>query len=453
MTRRELLSLGGVVAATAAFRSPAPAETATPPDFTLTLTEATIDLGHGRTTRTVTYDGKVPGPLLRMVEGREIAVDVINQTREPEMVHWHGYHIPPEVDGAHEEGTPMVQAKDRRRFVFTPQPTGTRWYHAHAAAGHKLNRGSYTGQFGMAIIEARSDPGRYDLEVPIILHEWDPFFSSDMNMDVDYQTFTINGRMLGSGEPVRVKRAQRVLFRILNASATMQHRLALPAHVFEVIALDGNPVANRIKVPVLELWPGERVDAIVEMTSPGIWVLGEEDARQRREGAGIVVEYAGATGAPRWARPPKFIWDYTVFGAKAPAPDPASTVPLVFEPGSNGYLWAINGKSYPNTDPFFVAPGARNRLVFDNRSDMAHPVHLHRHTFEITRFAGKQTSGVFKDVVLVPSRSTVEVDLTPNTPGPSLFHCHQQFHMDFGFMALMQYRTPARQSERSASTL
>jgi FtsP/CotA-like multicopper oxidase with cupredoxin domain len=70
---------------------------------------------------------------------------------------------------------------------------------------------------------------------------------------------------------------------------------------------------------------------------------------------------------------------------------------------------------------------------------MAHPVHLHRHTFEITKFAGEPSSGVFKDVVMVPEMKTVEVDFLANSPGPSLFHCHHQFHMDFGFMAVMQY--------------
>ena len=93
--------------------------------------------------------------------------------------------------------------------------------------------------------------------------------------------------------------------------------------------------------------------------------------------------------------------------------------------------------------PTFLAEckvgGVRNRLVFDNRCDMSHPVHLHRHTFEITNYAGKATTGVFKDVVMVPKRSIVEVDLMATSPGPSLFHCHQQFHMDFGFMAVMQY--------------
>jgi FtsP/CotA-like multicopper oxidase with cupredoxin domain len=438
MNRRKFLSLTGSLVTSAAVGW---SEEMSPADFTLHLSEVTAEIGPGRTVKTIAYDGKVPGPLLRMPEGKSITVDIVNETRDAEMVHWHGYHIPPEVDGAHEEGTPMIQGRDRRRFVFTPNPSGTRWYHAHAAAGHSLNKGTYTGQFGMAIIEPRDNPGRYDLEVPIILHEWDPYFSSDMDMDVDYRTFSINGKMLGAGEPVRVKPSQRVLFRVLNASATMQHRLALPGHTFEVVALDGNHVANPMKVPMLDIAPGERIDAVVEMNTPGIWIFGEEDDKQRQGGAGIVIEYSGATGKPRWAKPKAFIWDYTAFGGKGVPAEPAATIPLVFEPRSDGNLWAINGKSYPNTDPFYVIHGARNRLVFDNRSKMSHPVHLHRHTFEITRYAGKATSGVFKDVVVVPAQNTVEVDLIANAPGPSLFHCHQQFHMDFGFMALMQYRT------------
>lgn len=81
----------------------------------------------------------------------------------------------------------------------------------------------------------------------------------------------------------------------------------------------------------------------------------------------------------------------------------------------------------------------RYRLVFDNRSDEAHPVHLHRHTFELTKVGGVSTSGVFKDVVVVQPKSTVEADLLADNPGATLFHCHQQMHMDYGFMALMRY--------------
>jgi FtsP/CotA-like multicopper oxidase with cupredoxin domain len=438
MTRREFVSLTGGLVAVAAVRAAPP----DPANITLKIGEIDLELAPGHVVKTMAYNGQVPGPLLRMTAGKKISVDVINETNEPEMVHWHGFHIPPEVDGAHEEGTPMVQGHDRRRYTFTPDPVGTRWYHAHAMAGHSLNRGTYTGQFGMAIIEPKENPARYDVEVPIMLHEWEPYFSADMAMDVDYKTFSINGKMMGSGEPIRVKRSQRVLFRVVNSSATTQHRLALSGHNFQVVALDGNDIAKPVTVPLLELAPGERIDAIVEMKNPGIWILGEEDDRQRHGGAGIVVEYADATGGPQWMKPQPFVWDYLAFGGSNKSPEPAITVPLVFEPRFDGNLWAINGKSYPKTDPFFVKPGVRNRLVFDNRCDMSHPVHLHRHTFELTKFAGKQTSGVFKDVVLVPARSVVEVDLMANAPGPSLFHCHQQFHMDFGFMAVMQYAEP-----------
>jgi len=66
-------------------------------------------------------------------------------------------------------------------------------------------------------------------------------------------------------------------------------------------------------------------------------------------------------------------------------------------------------------------------------------VHLHRHRFEIVRVAGQPSSGVLKDVVVVPAWQQVEVDVLAAQPGLSLFHCHQQFHMDMGFMALMHY--------------
>jgi FtsP/CotA-like multicopper oxidase with cupredoxin domain len=48
-------------------------------------------------------------------------------------------------------------------------------------------------------------------------------------------------------------------------------------------------------------------------------------------------------------------------------------------------------------------------------------------------------AGLFKDVVVVPAHETVEVDFIANQPGPSLLHCHQQFHMDFGFMTVIRY--------------
>jgi FtsP/CotA-like multicopper oxidase with cupredoxin domain len=101
--------------------------------------------------------------------------------------------------------------------------------------------------------------------------------------------------------------------------------------------------------------------------------------------------------------------------------------------------WTINGKEYPKTDPIRVRTNGTYRLIFDNRSEDAHPIHLHRHSFELIRVAGKPTRGVLKDVVNVQPHTQVEVHLVANHPGPSLFHCHMQLHMDYGFMTLLEY--------------
>ena len=450
MTRRQLLALTCYWTAAAATANgqhrmePRPAQgPSTPPvgeaDITLRIGEMTLDLAPRRSVRTLAYNGQVPGPLLRARRGRPVLVDVWNDTTQEDIVHWHGFHIPSDVDGAYEEGTPGVPPNGRRRYAFTPDPAGTRWYHSHTSAGRNLKKSTYTGQFGMFVVEDGDDPGAYDLEVPILLHEWEPRFTSDGPIDVEFRAFSINGKMLGAGEPVRVRPGQRVLFRLLNASATMGHRLALPGHLLNVIALDGNPVATPRQVPYVDLGPGERVDAIAEMNRPGVWILGELKAGQRAAGMGIVVEYAGAEGAPRWLPIPDVPWSYAAFGGTAAVAEPDGRHTFVFRATGDGHHWTINGKSYPKTDPIVVRANNRYRWTFDNQSADAHPVHLHRHRFEIVRFDGRPMSGVWKDVVVVPAWKQVDVDVPATQPGLTLFHCHQQFHMDMGFMAMMRY--------------
>ncbi len=429
MTRREFLAASATLTAASAQEPSADI-------VNLRIAPITLDIGRKRTIKTLAYNGQVPGPVFRWKENQRVTIDVANDTSEPELVHWHGFHIPSVVDGAMEEGTPMIGARATQRYSFTVNPAGTRWYHSHLMGSHNYQRGTYSGQFGLAIIEAAGEPGNYDQDIPLMIHEWEASLSED---EIVYRYQSINGKMLGAGEPVRVKAGQRILFRLVNASATMTHSLALTGHSMNVIALDGNTVPSPGLVRAVELGPGERADCMVEMNNPGVWILGETNDAYRNAGAGIVVEYAAAQGAPRWVPPPPAEWDYTRFGTSSPSSTaPDATVPLQFKShGDHG--WTINGKAWPRTDPLVVKQGARYRLVFDNQSSMAHPVHLHRHRFEITKFGGKPTGGVLKDVVMVPGWKEVEVDLIAANPGPSLFHCHHQFHMDQGFMALMKY--------------
>jgi FtsP/CotA-like multicopper oxidase with cupredoxin domain len=464
MNRRNFLSAtGSLVAGSslhalmprmfAAERSPAGK-----PDYSLRIEPCTLDIGPGVAIKTVAYNGQVPGPLLRLPQGVPVSIDVTNATANSDIVHWHGLAIDSLNDGAMEEGSPMIPAAATHRYSFTPNPAGTRWYHTHASSYGDLSLGTYTGQFGFLLIEGQAQPEKYDQEINLAIHHWEPSFvpmvetmreqSSNLPLtsgsDVGYKYATINAHMLGAGEPVRVKKGQRVLMRLLNASATENVVLALPGHTFRIIAMDGNPVPNPQSVETISLAVAERVDAIVNMNSPGVWVLGSVLEKERRMGLGIVVEYAGKKGDPVWKAPASTEWDYTQFANAAAATKPDETFTLTFRDigptgGSKFDTWTINNKSWPKIDPLMVQRGSRYRLILRNGSGDQHPIHLHRHTFEVTRIGEKQISGLRKDVINVMPLDTVEVDFTADNPGDTLWHCHQQLHMDYGFMQLIRY--------------
>ena len=421
-------------------------------EYSLTIAPYSLEVAPKKFVKTVAYNGQVPGPLLRMKEGVPATVEVENRSGDDEVVHWHGLFLPPEVDGAMEEGTPHIAAGASTRITFTPRPAGFRWYHTHVMAGKDLKRGLYSGQFGFLMVEPRENPARYDQEVFLALHDWDGVMvgSDDGSMAPIYNVSTINGKRLGFGEPLRVKQGERVLMHLVNTSATEPHWIAMAGHTFRVVALDGNAVPTPKAVSMLHLSPAERVSAVVEMDNPGVWVMGEVRKSVMAAGMGMVVEYAGVGGKPVWQQPQTLEWDYLQFAAGAPQSDRSLSsagvnviaIPLVFESKFAGHgamdRWMINGRSFPDTETVALKLGQRYRLVFRNRSMDDHPVHLHRHTFELRKMAGRETQGILKDTVLVKAGSEAEVEFTANAPGLSLFHCHQQDHMDMGFMMLFQ---------------
>lgn len=418
-------------------------------DYTIDIAPYSLEVAPRHFIKTIAYNQQVPGPLLRMKEGVPVTVDVTNHSVNEEIVHWHGLFLPSDVDGAMEEGTPPVPRNGRARYTFTPRPAGFRWYHTHTFAGHDLKKGAYTGQHGFLLVEPKENPARYDQEIFLALHDWNGELaaSGDGSMNPTYEISTINGRVLGFGEPLRVKQGERVLLNILNSSATEVHWLALAGHQFQVIALDGNPVPQTKAVSMLRLSPAERVCAIVEMNNPGVWVLGEVRKHVMAAGMGMVVEYAGRGSKPEWQQPSDLVWDYLQFG-KEPAGSSVESgaieIPLVFESKFTGHgameRWMINGRSFPNTKTEMLTEGKRYRLLFKNKSADDHPVHLHRHTFEIRRIEGQpERTGILKDTILVAAGTEVDVEFTADHPGPTLFHCHQQDHMDNGFMMLFRY--------------
>ncbi|MFF1418951.1 multicopper oxidase family protein [Streptomyces sp. NPDC058280] len=489
IARRDVLRLGGVAllgagsaGAVAACEATVPSVTAGPSgkaDYTLRIATGRVELAPDTIVSTTVYNGQFPGPLLRFTEGRPVVVDVHNDTGTPELLHWHGQRVPADVDGASEEGTPYIPAHGMRRLSFTPGPAGFRFYHTHVPAHSDLSRSTYSGQAGPVYIEPKANPGAYDQEVFLVLKEFGPALSHGGDMaqnflagspvpdlkrrgekamaeslargmphgyEVGYRAFSINGRKLGHGQPIKVKAGQRVLFHVLNASATEIRSLALPGHTFKVVALDGNPVPLPTSVPVLWIGTAERVSAVVEMNHPGVWVLGDLSDDDRKGGMGTVVEYAGRSGSPRWIAPPRFTWDYRTFARSgSPTTRPDHVIDLLVEKrnaADKGFnVWPLNGVPFSmdtNKPVLDIDRGKRYRLRFRNASDDIHPLHLHRHTFEVTHIAGTPTQGLHKDVVMLGGYQTLDLDFTADQPGLSLFHCHQQLHMDYGFMILLR---------------
>ncbi len=185
------------------------------------------------------------------------------------------------------------------------------------------------------------------------------------------------------------------------------------------------------------------------MNHPGVWVMGDLDDDDRGHGMGIVVEYAGRIGKAQWIAPSPFRWSYARFakpGVSASPPD--ETFQMLFEKqngAENGFnRWTINGVAYPMSSApvparFHLERGKRYRIHMRNASDDIHPIHLHRHSFELTNLAGQPTAGIMKDVVMLGGYQETSIDFVADNPGMTLFHCHQQLHMDFGFMTLFDY--------------
>jgi FtsP/CotA-like multicopper oxidase with cupredoxin domain len=433
----------------------------TPADVNITIDSVLAEISDKHVVSTVGYNGQVPGPVIHLKEGKQVTVALTNNTDVPEFAHWHGQMIPAAVDGAPAEKSLVIPPHDELHYRFTPRPSGSRWLHTHVMAGNDLHKGTYTGEFAFVYIQPADEPGDYEKEFFLTTHEWGGYFNHEEmaglagvgeeeeeegeeganGWEVAYSVMSVNGKALGHGEPLRVKEGQRVLFHFLNANATSNTQLSLPGHKFKIIALDGNPVPNPQTVETLWLGVAERIDAIVEMNNPGVWILGSPVDEFRNKGLGAVVEYANRKGEPKWQKPKDLSWNYTYFGKSDEVQKPDEIIPMVIKKRSaakNGFnVWTINGKSFEEQkSPKKLQQGKRYRLAFDNQSDDWHPLHLHRNTFELTKVYGKSTSGVMKDVVLIKPDGKIDVDFSADRPGLTLFHCHQKLHMDFGFMKL-----------------
>jgi FtsP/CotA-like multicopper oxidase with cupredoxin domain len=162
---------------------------------------------------------------------------------------------------------------------------------------------------------------------------------------------------------------------------------------------------------------------------------------RRRKGLGVVLEYANRSGSPIWTIPPESNWSYLLFGGQQVSSKPEEEIAMVIDrahPDKFGMeQWSINGEIYQDgRTTHQVKQGRHYRLVLKNQTEEAHPLHLHRSRFQLSHVNRVPTGGILKDAVVLKGYQTVAIDFIADQPGLSLFHCHQQQHMDAGFKSL-----------------
>jgi multicopper oxidase len=438
-------------------------------DFRLTVGRTQWELGAGKTVEAYTYNGRVPGPELRVTEGDTARIAVTNELAEPTTIHWHGVELPVGMDGVPQLSQEPIPPGGTFTYEFVATPAGTRWYHSHF--NELAQQGG--GLIGALIVEPRAATGPPpDREYTLLSGEWvtatgaarqpaaPPPSSGGMGgmMGRDgpsgmmgsgsgrplFDTFAVNGKAYPETPPLMVRQGERVRLRLINAGATQTQAFALAGHRLTVTHSDGNPLARPVDAEAVLLGVGERADVEFIADNPGRWQLRGLMEGHAERGLAVDVVYEGHEAGPVQGFPPgqRFrVARYADFVGPPRGPGPNRTYELTLSGGMMGSeVWTINGRSYPNTERLNVRPGEGVRLKLFNMSMEDHPMHLHGHTFQLAGIGGRPVDGPLKDTLTVRHMEQYEIEFVANNPGVWLFHCHNLEHMGGGLMAEIHYR-------------
>ncbi len=265
----------------------------------------------GRERLATAINGSLPAPVLRWREGDRVVLDVTNNLAEDSSIHWHGRILPSAMDGVPHvsENFAGIRPGETFRYEFDVRQSGTYWYHSHSDFQEQ------TGMYGAIVIEpAEPSPFDYDREYVIVLSDWsdeDPaaiyrklkkmshYYAtrertvgdlwreirqngarqtwldremwnlmrmSDRDLsDVTGYTYTflLNGQPPAGNWTGLFAPGERLLLRIVNASAMTLFDLRIPGLEMTVVAADGQYV-NPVSVEEFRLGVAETYDVLVE---------------------------------------------------------------------------------------------------------------------------------------------------------------------------------------------
>ena len=236
--------------------------------YTLTASTTVWQVAPGRAVPAYAYNGTVPGPVLRGNVGDTFRITLINNLPVATTIHWHGLQVPNGMDGVPGLTSPIVRPGESFTYVFDVWSAGTYWYHPHADSSAQIGRGLY----GMLIVDPRVDalPLAYDQEVLLMIGEYD--WAAMMSGTMGAGLLLINGKSAPAIPDVRVRRGERVLFRIVN-TGNMVHPMHVHGLHWLIVASDGFPLDSPFKKDTLPVNAGERFDGILLADNPGAWMI------------------------------------------------------------------------------------------------------------------------------------------------------------------------------------
>jgi FtsP/CotA-like multicopper oxidase with cupredoxin domain len=418
----------------------------------ITAKIAEVEVAPGQRVRAWTYNGGLPGPLIRAKVGDRLIVHFLNELDEPTTIHWHGVRVPIEMDGVPDISQPAVKKGERFTYDFVLRDAALYWYHPHVMSAAQVGYGLY----GPLLVEDPGDGVGVADQLTLVLSDIgfdtsgalepaDSGGSAGMVFGREGAHVLVNGRVRPT---LRARAGAPQRWRIVNAAKSRFFYLDLEGQPFTVIGQDGGLQASPVTSDILLVTPGERVDVIVTPAgTPGAALTLRGMLYNRGYGS---VEYRTVEELMTIA----LSADPPLAAAALPAltrtreltPPPAAgatPVDMVFTlpPQQNGHSeFRINGVPYWKATPFTAALGETQRWTIRNDTEWDHPFHLHGYFFMVLDEHGAPRAPlVWKDTVNIPMKSTAQLLVTfDERPGTWMIHCHILDHAEGGLMGTVQ---------------
>jgi FtsP/CotA-like multicopper oxidase with cupredoxin domain len=411
-------------------------------DLTAKLADVQIS---GKTVRAWTYDGGIPGPLIRTRVGDRLIVHFRNELDEPTTVHWHGVRVPIEMDGVPEISQPEVKKGESFTYDFVVRDAGLYWYHPHVMSAAQVGFGLY----GALLVEDPADGVGVEDQLTLVLSDIgfdakgilepaDSGGSAGMVFGREGDYVLANGRHRPS---LRARPGAPQRWRIVNAAKSRFFYLDLDGQPFTVIGADGGIQERPVTTDILLITPGERVDVIVAPKGKAgtpltlramLYNRGYGSVEYRAVEEVLTIEFTKEP--PVTARPVTITRSLPVPSVEGATPvDVVLTLPPM---KNNKSEFQVNGVPFWKAKPYAAKLGEKQLWIVKNESDWDHPFHLHGFFFQVVDDKGNPLRPLaLKDTVNVPMKTTVRLLVTfDERPGEWMFHCHILDHADGGLM-------------------